>query len=198
MLPALLVVLVIVTGVAVRVSQTGADSTLPPLNSDKASICGSDAGRPASELSRERTRELIVCLHNEQRDGHGLPALQYEARLQTSAQRHAADMVERRFFAHETPEGLGPEDRALNAGYPTRQYSSGENLAWGTGSEASPVEIVHGWMHSPGHRENILREAFTHMGVGVTVGVPGEPKGSLPGATYAVSFGGPPLRGEAP
>jgi uncharacterized protein YkwD len=197
-LPALLAVLLIVTGVAVRVSHTGAESTLPELNSQKRSICGPDAGRPASELSRERVRELIFCLHNERRDRHGVPALEYEARLQTAAQRHAADMVERRFFAHETPEGLGPEDRALNAGYPTGQYSSGENLAWGTGSEASPVEIVDGWMQSPGHRENVLRDAFTHMGVGVTVGVPEEPGASLSGATYAVSFGGPPLRAEAP
>ena len=198
MLPALLAVVLIVIGVAIRVSQTGADSGLPERSSDKRSTCGSDAGRPASELSRGRIRELIFCLHNERRAAHGLPALQYETRLQTAAQRHAADMVERRFFAHETPEGLGPEDRALNAGYPTRQYSSGENLAWGTGSEASPVEVVDGWMHSRGHRENILRDAFTHMGVGVTVGVPDEPGASLPGATYAVSFGGPPLRSEAP
>jgi uncharacterized protein YkwD len=197
-LPALLAVVLIVIGVAIRVSQTDADSGLPERSSDKRSTCGSDAGRPASELSRGRIRELIFCLHNERRAAHGLPALQYETRLQTAAQRHAADMVERRFFAHETPEGLGPEDRALNAGYPTRQYSSGENLAWGTGSEASPVEVVDGWMHSRGHRENILRDAFTHMGVGVTVGVPDEPGASLPGATYAVSFGGPPLRGEAP
>jgi uncharacterized protein YkwD len=197
-LTALLAVVLIVTGVAVRVSQTGADSPPPLRNSDKTSTCGSEAGRPASELSRDRIRYLIFCLHNEQRAAHGLPALGYEPRLQAAAQRHAADMVERRFFAHETPEGLGPEDRALNAGYPTRQYSSGENLAWGTGSEASPVEVVDGWMHSRGHRENILRDAFTHMGVGVTVGVPEEPGASLRGATYAVSFGGPPLRGEAP
>jgi uncharacterized protein YkwD len=197
-LPALLAVLLIVIGVAVRVTQTGADSPLPERNSYKGSTCGPDAGRPASDLSRDRIRELIFCLHNEQRAGHGLPALRYETRLQTAAQGHAADMVERGFFAHETPEGLGPEERALNAGYPTKQYSSGENLAWGTGSEASPVEVVDGWMHSRGHRENILRDAFTHMGVGVVVGVPEEPGAALSGATYAVSFGGPPLPAGAP
>ncbi|HYN52075.1 MAG TPA: CAP domain-containing protein, partial [Thermoleophilaceae bacterium] len=120
-------------------------------------------------------------------------ALAYETRLEAAAQRHAEDMVERQFFAHDTPEGLGPADRALNAGYPTKHYSSGENLAWGTGLEASPVEIVDGWMHSPGHRENILRNAFTQMGVGVVAGVPETPEDPLPGATYAVSFGGPPL-----
>jgi uncharacterized protein YkwD len=192
-LPALLAVALIVTGVAMRVSQTGADSASPERHSNTQSTCGRDAGRPARELSRGRTRELILCLHNEERAGRGLRALEYEKRLETAAQRHAVDMVERRFFAHETPEGLGPEERALNAGYPTKHYSSGENLAWGAGLEASPVEIVDGWMHSPGHRENILRDAFTHMGVGVVVGVPESSEASLPGATYAVSFGGPPL-----
>jgi uncharacterized protein YkwD len=197
-LTALLVVALIVIAVAMRVSQTGADSASPERNSSKGSTCGRDAGRPARELSRDRIRELILCLHNEQRAEHGLPVLEYETRLQTAAQRHAKDMVERRFFAHETPEGLGPEDRALNAGYPTKHYSSGENLAWGTGLEASPVEIMDGWMHSPGHRDNILRDAFTQMGVGVVVGVPEETEASLPGATYAVSFGGPPLSAGAP
>lgn len=192
-LPALVAVLLVVAGFALRES-SGQTSVRPvERNSDRPSTCGADAGAPARELSRERTRELILCLHNEQRARHGVPALEYEPRLEIAAQRHAEDMVGRRFFAHDTPEGLGPEDRALMAGYPTKHYSSGENLAWGTGPEASPVEIVAGWMHSPGHRENILRPAFTQMGVGVVLGVPEEPKAPLPGATYATSFGGPPM-----
>jgi uncharacterized protein YkwD len=189
----LVALLLLAAGLALRESRGAAQPTAAEPYSDKRSDCGPDAGRPARELSRERTRELILCLHNEQRARHGVPALQYEPRLELAAQRHAEDMVRRRFFGHDTPDGLRPEDRALMAGYPTKHYSSGENLAWGTGSEASPVEIVDGWMHSPGHRENILRRAFTQIGVGVVLGVPEEPKAPLAGATYATSFGGPPL-----
>jgi hypothetical protein len=188
----------IVGGLAVRESRSHTRSDSPERLSHKRSDCGRDAGLRPSELRRGRIRELILCMHNEERARHGLPALEYETRLETAAQRHAEDMVARRFFAHETPEGLGPADRALRAGYPTKHYSSGENLAWGTGLEASPVEIVDGWMHSRGHRENILRNAFTQIGVGVVPGVPERPADPLPGATYAVSFGGPPLPVQVP
>jgi hypothetical protein len=196
-LPVLLAI-VLIGAVGLLLSRAGVGSAPAERYSGKRSDCGRDAGLPARELGRVGARELILCLHNEERARHGLTALEYETRLETAAQRHAEDMVERRFFAHDTPEGLGPEDRALNTGYPTKHYSSGENLAWGTGLEASPVETVDGWMHSPGHRQNILRGAFTQMGVGVVLGVPKEPKDPLPGATYAVSFGGPPLPPGSP
>ncbi len=193
----LLVVALIVAGVALREGKAG-EPDASQRYSDKRSGCGRDGGLRPRELRPPRIRELILCLHNEERAQEGLAGLEYETRLETAAQGHAEDMVERRFFSHDTPEGLRPEDRALNAGYPSKHYSSGENLAWGTGLEASPVEIVDGWMHSPGHRDNILRGAFTQMGVGVVPGVPETPEDPLPGATYAVSFGGPPLPAGAP
>ena len=36
----------------------------------------------------------------------------------------------------------------------------------------SPAEVVEGWMNSPGHRANILKPAFTHIGVGFAGGGP--------------------------
>lgn len=194
----LLATALIVAGVAVRESRRDGEPAAAERYSTTRSGCGRDGGLRPRELRPARIRELILCLHNQERAEQGLPTLAYETRLETAAQLHAKDMVERQFFAHDTPEGLGPADRARNAGYPTKHYSSGENLAWGTGLEASPVEVVDGWMHSPGHRENILRSAFTQIGVGVVPGVPEKPKDPLPGATYAVSFGGPPLPAEAP
>jgi uncharacterized protein YkwD len=194
----LLAAALIVGGMAVRESRSQSQSDSAARFSTKRSGCGRDAGLRPSELRPPRIRALIICLHNEERARRGLPVLEQETRLETAAQRHAEDMVAREFFAHETPEGLGPAERALSAGYPAKHYSSGENLAWGTGLEASPVEIIDGWMQSPGHRENILRNAFTQIGVGVVPAVPEKPEDPLPGATYAVSFGGPPLPVEAP
>jgi uncharacterized protein YkwD len=118
-----------------------------------------------------------------------------ESRLQLAAQRYVADMVTRRFFDHVDPGGLNPQDRILMAGYPATNAWTGENLAYGTGPEGSPAEIVDRWMHSPGHKENILRAAFTQIGIGVAFDVPKqEPAGTDPGATYSTSFGGPPTK----
>ena len=39
-------------------------------------------------------------------------------------------------------------------------------------AHAPPVEAMEGWMHSPGHRENVLRTKFTEVGVGVVYDSP--------------------------
>jgi uncharacterized protein YkwD len=43
----------------------------------------------------------------------------------------------------------------------------GENLAAG---QTSPEQVVTQWMNSPGHRENMLQERFTEVGVGLREG----------------------------
>jgi uncharacterized protein YkwD len=74
-------------------------------------------------------------------------------------------MVARDFYAHASPDGSRPWDRAAAAGSVLR--SIGENIACG---QRSPAEVVTGWMNSPGHRANILRREFTHIGVGFAGG----------------------------
>ena len=48
---------------------------------------------------------------------HGLPALRQNAVLEAASQRHSEDMARRHFFAHETPDGMGPGERMSAAGY---------------------------------------------------------------------------------
>ena len=73
------------------------------------------------------------------------------------------DMGTRDYFDHYTPEGLGPGDRIDQAGYEGSAW--GENIAWGY---PTPEAVVAGWMNSPGHRANILRDEYTHLGVGIS------------------------------
>jgi uncharacterized protein YkwD len=164
----------------------GGSSTEPAV----ASACGVDAGTPAERLGLARTRQLTLCLLNAERARAGLTPLRSEQRLELAAQRYAADMVERDFFDHTDPGGLDPQDRILMAGYPSINAWTGENLAWGEGSESAPLEIVDTWMHSPGHKRNILRAEFLEIGIGVEFAAPD----GKDGATYVTTFGGPPTR----
>jgi uncharacterized protein YkwD len=166
------------------------ESSAERAESAPTSACGADTGTRARQLGLARTRELTLCLLNEERAGAGLAALSSEERLELAAQRYAADMVERGFFEHVDPGGLDPQDRILMAGYPSINAWTGENLAWGNGSESAPAEIVDTWMHSPGHKLNILRAEFVEIGIGVELAVPN----GKPGATYVTTFGGPPTR----
>lgn len=116
----------------------------------------------------EPAAAATLCLLNAERARHGLRPLREDGRLARAARRHARDMAERGYFAHESPEGTGPHDRILRAGYRSPRLT-GENLARGEAEAGAPSTIVDGWMHSPGHRENILRRGFEEIGIGIVV-----------------------------
>lgn len=121
--------------------------------------------RPFTRDGLAGTVAAVIDLTNRERTRHGLPPLSADPLLTTAAQAHSADMVARAFYAHTAPDGGQPWDRAAAAGSTRR--SIGENIACG---QRSPADVVEGWMNSPGHRANILKPGFTHIGVGFAGG----------------------------
>jgi uncharacterized protein YkwD len=95
-----------------------------------------------------------------------------------------------RFFDHVSPTGATFVQRIRQTDYlaSAASWSLGENLAWGSGFYATPRETVSSWMHSPGHRHNILDPRYREIGIGVAPGTPTD-AGGVPGATYATEFG---------
>jgi uncharacterized protein YkwD len=130
--------------------------------------------RPAASAHRDVTRgsvsgnvnapvqRQVLTLVNENRRRGGCDGLTLDRRLIVAANRHAADMARRGYFAHRSPNGKGAGDRVEDAGYDWSRYS--ENIARG---QDSPAEVVNGWMDSPGHRENIMDCRLRQMGVGL-------------------------------
>lgn len=110
-------------------------------------------------------RQEVVAATNAERARHRLAPLTVDARLTAAAQAHTADMLRRGFFAHQNPDGAQVWDRALAAGYAYRKVA--ENIAAG---QRTAAEVVDGWMHSPGHRRNILDPELTQIGVGHVLG----------------------------
>jgi uncharacterized protein YkwD len=136
-------------------------------------------------------KAITLCLLNVERARAGLPRLVENGLLDRAAERHSADMVNRRFFEHVNLDGVPPETRMAAAGYTLLPGgTTGENIAWGDGALASPAAIVDSWMHSPGHRENILRPAFREVGVGISLGNrPTAARHTLRAATFTTDFG---------
>ncbi|MEY9484606.1 uncharacterized protein YkwD/stress response protein SCP2 [Streptomyces calvus] len=120
---------------------------------------------PLTPEGLDRTAAEVVDLTNRERARAGLPLLSRDPLLTTAAQAHSADMVARDFYSHTAPDGSRPWDRAAAAGSTRRTI--GENIACG---QRSAAEVVRGWMNSPGHRANILKADFTHIGVGFAGG----------------------------
>jgi len=88
-------------------------------------------------------------------------ALTMYADLRCAARRHSRDMALRDFFDHTNPDGDGPGERIAETGYSPSTW--GENIAWG---QPTPEAVVAAWMNSPGHCTNIMRPAFTEIGIG--------------------------------
>jgi uncharacterized protein YkwD len=148
----------------------------------------------AAHVSVERetiveARNATLCLLNRVRARHGAPPLRMNPKLSHAARKHSRDMVQRRYFAHDSPEGRSAFDRMRATRYVPRDASwvLGENLGWGSGSLAEPMALVRAWMRSPGHRRNILDRRFRDIGIGI---VPNAPVGGYDdGATYTTDFG---------
>ncbi|MFF7725003.1 CAP domain-containing protein [Streptomyces sp. NPDC008001] len=120
---------------------------------------------PLTPAGLARLTAEVIALTNAERAAAGLRPLAPDARLAAAAQAHSDDMVARGFYAHTSPEGSEPWDRARAAGAP--HPGIGENIACG---QRSAPEVVRGWMDSPGHRANILKPDFAHIGVGYATG----------------------------
>jgi uncharacterized protein YkwD len=110
----------------------------------------------------------VVEIVNKERAAVGCPAVKSDDRLTLAARGHSADMAARNYFQHTTPEGVEFSTRITNAGY--RFSSAGENIAKGY---ATPVDVMKGWMNSPGHKANILKCGYKDLGVGVAADAAG-------------------------
>lgn len=133
----------------------------------------------------EQTATATVCVLNEERASRGLPRLRSQQQLERAAERHARDMVRRRYFSHTTLEGTTFDERLRDY---TRgfRWGVGETLAWGRRSTSTPAAIVRGWLDSPPHRRVLLGERFRELGVGVAYGLP---VAGDRGATYVAELG---------
>jgi uncharacterized protein YkwD len=102
---------------------------------------------------------------NEIRQENGLDRLENNERLVQVARDYSQKMARQEFFSHTGPEGSTPAERVRSAGINYRVV--GENLFKSTNAPEPVSLAVEGWMNSPGHRENILRDAFTETGIGI-------------------------------
>jgi uncharacterized protein YkwD len=117
------------------------------------------------KLTPDPTNEKVMFdLVNKERADRGIKTLTRSNALMEVGRVHCLDMFSRGYFSHYTPEGLSPFDRMNKAGI--TYTAAGENLAY-----APNVDVAHqGLMSSPGHKANILRAEFGHLGAGVIDG----------------------------
>jgi uncharacterized protein YkwD len=143
------------------------------------------------QAAAEDLREATLCLMNAERAARGLGRLQAQPLLGRVASSYARKMVRGRFFDHTSPGGSTMLARIKSTSYlrDVTSWSVGENLAWGTGSLATPRAMVRAWMQSAEHRSNLLDRHFADVGIGVVAGAPVALEPGELGGTYVTDFG---------
>ena len=143
------------------------------------------ANTPTSDVQVLQT--TITCLHNAKRVDHGLSRLAWNADLSKAAAKHARDMASRHYFAHLSPEHHDHMDRIAATGYKpaTGCWTAGENLFYSSGA-STPKQLLSAWMHSPLHRQNIMRKGWHDFALGVATK---SPSGDPDGLTVVALFG---------
>jgi uncharacterized protein YkwD len=131
----------------------------------------------------------ILELHNEARTKRGLKALCVHLSLTAAARAHSQDMLNKDYASHDSPDGEGVRERLKKFSYSPggySYYSIGENIAWGCESRGRPEHLFKWWMHSRGHRANILNNRFREVGIGARTGTF---KSCDQASMYTVDFG---------
>lgn len=126
-------------------------------------------GEPDSDLM-EGFEYQLFDLTNASRAVHGLPILSWEDPLRQTARDHSIDMADNNYFSHTNLDGQSPFDRMEEDNISFRM--AGENLASG---QTSSIFAHEGLMNSLGHRENILKEGYRAVAVGVAFNESSQP-----------------------
>ena len=118
-------------------------------------------------LSQERipdAEKLLFNSVNRERAARKLPLLKCDEGLARAARKHAELMVEQNLLLHRLPGEADLKARAREAGVSFSHIT--ENI----GMAAYASGFHDGWMHSPGHRANILDVAIDSIGIAVVEG----------------------------
>lgn len=118
---------------------------------------------PAAGQGLTGPEQAMVGEMNEEWVSVGCKLVVADPKLTAAARYHADDMVEGQYFAHTSPSGEEPGDRAAKFG----TTWSAENIA--AGSTDGVTSAVQLWS-SPGHRANISDCSHTRVGIGTNPG----------------------------
>jgi uncharacterized protein YkwD len=123
-------------------------------------------GQNDGRASADAQERVMLCLVNHARSARGLPLLTASQTLTKAADHKSRDIFRCDEFSHEA---CGREFTYWMTHFGYRGCSEGENIAWGSGGLGTPGSIFRAWMHSQGHRENILG-AYADTGIGLQSG----------------------------
>ena len=127
-------------------------------------ILAQAVGQDGRRMSIQSEAWQLVVLANQARAAAGAGPLKWDAALAAAARQHCLRMATEGSISHQYPGEPDASERAKQAGAHFSLIE--ENVA----VAPSPAAIHDAWMHSPGHRTNLLNPAVDRVGVAVVAG----------------------------
>ena len=110
------------------------------------------------------------CMHNYARAKVGRSALRSNSLLANSSDAKSYDILRCQDFSH-TACGREMLYHFKRVGYTScSTWRAAENISWGSGSYGTVRHRMSGWLHSDGHRTNILSSNYRDLGIGLRKG----------------------------
>ncbi len=129
------------------------------------------SNRTATDLER-----YFAELVNAERAKRGLDPLRLEKNLNQSAEVHSEWILKTDTFSHTGAGGSSHDERIEAAGFDmSGDWHTGENLSLRSIDDDGTLRdevraMMEGLMASPGHKANILKQDYTHIGIGLELG----------------------------
>ncbi|MGM9928984.1 MAG: CAP domain-containing protein [Bacillus sp. (in: firmicutes)] len=113
-------------------------------------------------LVEQGNSQQIFDITNVIRKRFELDVVEWDDATAEVALLHSVDMYTQDYFSHDSPTHGDLGDRLAEG--EVQFQLAGENIA---AQYVDGVAAVEGWLNSKGHRDALLNEDFTHLGVGV-------------------------------
>lgn len=152
-------------------------------------VLTADIADPTVGQLREAAKKIWMLTNAYRRD-HGLPSLEWDNTAARIAQAKTEEMYAHGYFEHTSPVTGDLAAQFLAFGGLTWEAdirAMGENIAMIDGYNEDYRDAsywVDLWIDSPGHRENLLCEDYTRMGVSVYQGEDGSSYAAQEFLTY--------------
>lgn len=124
-------------------------------------FAGGLLGQTASRTTRSVAEQYLFLAANAERAQRGLPELRWDEALYRAATNHAIEMARRQSISHRYPGEAELSTRGREAGAHFSVIA--ENVA----EAPTAVRIHDAWMHSEGHRGNLLDARVDSVGISV-------------------------------
>lgn len=131
----------------------------------KKYVCKVNVSKKSSKVttgSQSQSSQVnqVVSIINQKRKSKGIKSVKTDAKLQKAAMKRAKEIAKK--FDHTRPNGSSCF--TILEEYDINYRTCGENIAYG---QPDAKSVMDAWMHSPGHRSNILNSSFGRVGIGL-------------------------------